>query len=188
MRFFNQNLPALVLSSHTCYKSNTSHPPLFYHPIGLDEECKLWCSSLYNFFLPSCYFFCLQFRHFPQRVIQYLFLETEFHTHMKNAHTLSADIHESEPWAALNDLSLPNRARTLPGASLRACSESVGPRSSRHFATPLSASSSIAITGPEVMYSIRKLKQVVGVPKLQIQEIFLIQRKIQHTVLCEEKH
>jgi hypothetical protein len=46
----------------------------------------------------------------------------------------------------------------------------VGPRNSRHFATPLSASSSIAITGPEVMYSIRKLKQAVGVPKLQIQE------------------
>jgi len=140
MRFCNQNLPTIIM-------------------------CAMWCNSSQNYLYHTVTSSLL-----VKSSQQHFVLGVKFHTHMNDTHTLSADVHESEPWAAFSDLSLPNRALILPGTSLRACSESVGPRSSRHFATPLSASNSIAITGPEVMYSTRKLKQANRVHKLQIQK------------------
>lgn len=71
--------------------------------------------------------------------------------------TRAADANESDPWPAFLVPSVPNWARRLVGASLRATPESVGPRSFLHSDMASSPISSMTIIGPELTNCTRLL-------------------------------
>lgn len=71
--------------------------------------------------------------------------------------TLAAEANESDPCPAFLVPSVPNWARRLLGASLRAMQESVGPRAFLQTDTASSPISSMTITGPELTNCTRLL-------------------------------
>lgn len=66
------------------------------------------------------------------------------------SNTRAADANESDPCPAFLVPSVPNWARRLTGASLRATPESVGPRTFLQTETASSPISSMTIIGPEL--------------------------------------